>query len=137
RFNAAIPSLIDFALPFVDDSGRRLVALIAFAAAGLAGLKWLRGAPPERQALWFMGMLLLFSPTLHPWYLLWALPFAAMTNSRPWLLLTGTTLITYAVYGRAHATGQWMEIPWLRLPEYLPPLFLYLFPAWKRKTLRP
>ena len=79
-----------------------------------------------------MGLMLLFSPTLHPWYLLWALPFAALCLSRPWLLLTGTVLITYEVYGRAHVTGHWQENPWLRLPEYLPPLFLWLYLRWRK-----
>lgn len=127
RFNAAFPSLVDWALPFLSDGARRHLSMALFAIACLACLRLLRKAAPERQALWFMGLLLLFSPTLHPWYLLWALPFAALCLSRPWLLLTGTALITYEVYGRAHVTGHWQENPWMRLPEYLPPLCLWLY----------
>jgi hypothetical protein len=131
RFNAAIPSLLDGALPFLSGDARRNLSMALFAMACLACLRLLRKAAPERQALWFMGLLLLFSPTLHPWYLLWALPFAALCLSRPWLLLTGTVLITYEVYGRAHVTGHWHENPWLRLPEYLPPLAMWLYLRWK------
>jgi hypothetical protein len=137
RFNAAIPSLLDGALPFLSDGARRHLSMALFAIACLVCLRLLRKAPPERQALWFMGLLLLFSPTLHPWYLLWALPFASLCLSRPWLLLTGTALVTYEVYGRAHVTGHWQENPWLRLPEYLPPLCLWLYLQWKHRQNMP
>ncbi|MDB5105860.1 MAG: glycosyl transferase, family 2 [Fibrobacteres bacterium] len=131
RFNAAMPSLLDSILPFLSGDARRNLSMALFAAVCLACLRLFRHAAPERQALWFMGLLLLFSPTLHPWYILWALPFVALTFSRPWLLLTGTVLITYEVYGRALATGHWHENPWLRLPEFLPPLSLFLWLKWK------
>lgn len=133
RFNAAIPSLLDSALPFVSADARRNLSMALFGLACLACLRWFRRDPPERQAIWFMGMLLLFSPTMHPWYLLWLLPFMALCQSRPWILLTGTVLITYEVYGRAHVTGHWHENPWLRLPEYLPPLALWLYLRRRRK----
>jgi hypothetical protein len=136
RFNAAIPSLLDSALPFLSGDARRNLSMALFGLACLACLRLFRKAAPERQALWFMGLLLLFSPTLHPWYLLWALPFIALCLSRPWLLLTGTVLITYEVYGRAHVTGHWHENPWLRLPEYLPPLCLWLYLRWKNLRTR-
>ncbi len=127
RFNTALPSLLDSALPFLSGDVRRNLSMALFGLTCLVCLRVFRREAPERQALWFMGLLLLFSPTLHPWYLLWALPFAALCQSRPWLLLTGTVLITYEVYGRAHVTGHWHENPWLRLPEFLPPLFLWLY----------
>ncbi|MDQ2999804.1 MAG: hypothetical protein M3Y08_00880 [Fibrobacterota bacterium] len=133
RFNAAFPSLIDAALPFLAADVRRMANLALFGLTCLVCLRVLRKAAPERQALWFMGLLLLFSPTLHPWYLLWALPFMALTHSRPWLLLTGTVFITYEVYGRMYVTGHWRENPWLRLPEFLPPLFLFLYYRWKAR----
>jgi hypothetical protein len=133
RFNAAVPSLLDSALPFVSAEWRRNLSMALFGLACLACLRWFRRDPPERQAIWFMGLLLLFSPTMHPWYLLWLLPFMALCQSRPWILLTGTVLITYEVYGRAHVTGHWHENPWLRLPEYLPPLGLWLWLRWRRK----
>jgi hypothetical protein len=133
RFNAAFPSLLDSALPFVSADGRRNLSMALFGLACLACLRLFRRDTPERQATWFMGVLLLFSPTMHPWYLLWLLPFMALCQSRPWILLTGTVLITYEVYGRAHVTGRWHENPWLRLPEYLPPLALWLYLRWRRK----
>ena len=137
HFNAAVPSLIDAARPFLSEAARRNLATLLFGLAVLLCLWFLRKAAPERQGLWFTGLLLLFSPTLHPWYLLWTLPFAALCVSRPWLLLTGTALVSYEVYGRFHVTGLWQERAWLRLPEYLPPLALLLYLAWgKRRAAR-
>ena len=126
RYNGMVPFFLAKALPFLTAHGQRM-ALIAFIAAGTVYLFWrLRNEPMEHQALGFMGLLLLCSPTLHTWYLLWILPFAALTLSRPWLLFTGTILVTYLVYGRMQVTGVWREIPWLRLPEILPPIALWI-----------
>ncbi len=126
-FNSALPSLVDAFFPFLSHAARGGITLGLFATAMVVCPYCLRKALPERQALWYMGLLLLFAPTLHPWYLLWVLPFAALARSRPWLLLSGTILISYEVYGRMHVTGQWRENPWLRWPEFLPPLCLYLY----------
>jgi hypothetical protein len=137
HYNGAVPFLIDSALPFVSKQGRRYAGMALFAAAGLYLFRRLRGEPAATQALGFMGLLLLFSPTLHTWYLLWILPFAALTVSRPWLLLSGTVLITYLVYGRMQVTGIWKEIPWLRLPEFVPPLALWMVLKIKSRRSKP
>jgi hypothetical protein len=133
RFNGAFSALADFGLPFLSAPSRRLVMAGLFAAAIGAAFRILRKASPARQALGFMGLALLFSPTLHPWYLIWILPFAALTLSRPWLLLSATSLISYEVYARAAATGNWSENPWMRLGVYLPPLGLWLCQAWRER----
>ena len=95
----------------------------------------MHGEEAAPQGLAFMGLLLLFSPTVHPWYALWVLPFAAVSLSRPWLLLTGTAAAAYGAYAAAHVTGRFREIPWLRLPEYLPPAALWLL--WRIAHGRP
>src|SRR5690606_12973342 len=67
RWNGALTSGVDFGLLFVDGSRRRRASVVASAAGGRAGRRGPRGAPPPRQALWFMGMPLLCCPTLQPW----------------------------------------------------------------------
>jgi hypothetical protein len=127
QYNSALPFVLHLLLGnLLPRAGERWLAFALLGAAGVTAALRLRGTPPERHALVFLGLLLVFSPTLHPWYLLWILPFAALRRNRPWLLLTGTVAVTYAVYAQAAATGHWREIPWLRLPEYLPPLALWL-----------
>jgi hypothetical protein len=134
RYNAAFPYLIHLlGSPFLGAGGERALGLALFLVSVFAAAFRLRAAAAERQALVFMGLFLLFSPTLHPWYVLWILPFAALCQSRPWLLLTGTAALSYVVYIRAAFTGRLREIPWLRLPEFLPPLLLWLIPKLKSR----
>ncbi|HLP40203.1 MAG TPA: glycosyltransferase 87 family protein, partial [Fibrobacteria bacterium] len=99
-FSGSLSTLVRFAsrfrhddwVPFVlrllsgDSLGPRGEGLLSAAllmAAGLLLSRMLRGAAPERQALGFLGLFLAFSPTVHPWYVLWLLPFAATAGSRP------------------------------------------------------
>lgn len=124
RYNDAVPFLLRN-LPGLPESAAGPLGLALLVLGGLALMHRLRDAAPGRQGLAFTGLLLAFSPTVHPWYALWALPFAALERSRPWLLLTGTVAAAYLVYARAHASGDWREIPWLRAVEYLPPLLLW------------
>lgn len=50
---------------------------------------------PSRSCLELLGTMLLLSPVLHPWYLLWLLPFAAMQLAWPWLLLIHLSVLAY------------------------------------------
>ncbi len=47
-----------------------------------------------------VGALLLLSPTLHPWYLLWVLPFAAARREPAFLWLAGAAPLAYALLYR-------------------------------------
>jgi hypothetical protein len=45
------------------------------------------------------GGILLFSATLYPWYLLWALPWAALCRQPAWLLLSALMPLSYLAQG--------------------------------------
>jgi hypothetical protein len=127
HYNDLAPWILCLALGrFLPPAALTLIALMLLAGGGLWLMRRLRGAEAAPQGLAFMGLLLLFSPTVHPWYVLWVLPFAAVSLSRPWLLLTGTAAAAYGAYAAAQVTGKFREIPWLRLPQYLPPAALCL-----------
>lgn len=49
----------------------------------------------QRELLCATGLLLALSPTVHPWYVLWIVPFAAVDVSLPWLLFTGLVPLSY------------------------------------------
>jgi alpha-1,6-mannosyltransferase len=49
----------------------------------------------QRELLCATGLLLVLSPTVHPWYVLWIVPFAATDVSLPWLLFTGLVPFSY------------------------------------------
>ena len=62
----------------------------------------------ERAVFLFTGGILLLMPTLHPWYLLWILPWLALFPSPAWLPLSGLLPLAYTQAGWA---------PWA---QYLP-----------------
>lgn len=81
----------------------------------------------ERSLFWILGAGLLLSPTVHPWYVLWLLPFAALRRSRPWLLLTGLVFLAYWGQAEYQRTGAWPQPLWVRLAIWAP--FLALLAA--------
>lgn len=70
--------------------------------------------------------LFLVSPVVHPWYLLWVLPFAALGAERrvAWgpAIITWSLLAWIAYLPRPGylATGEWISDPLWRAVEYLP-----------------
>jgi hypothetical protein len=78
--------------------------------------------------------LMLLSPVVHPWYLLWGLPFALLALARvsprpsawpvfwarPFLLWTGLVFLAYVPRPHYLQTGQWVVEPGLLLLEYVP-----------------
>lgn len=74
----------------------------------------------DRALFWTIGAALLISPTLHPWYVLWILPLACLSESGPWVLLSGTAFLGYAGRDAFHATGVWPQPAWLSLLVHAP-----------------
>jgi len=123
------------ALPWAEGV---VFAAAKLAALGLFSLVWLalafrhRRAPPIVAFAGLLGpavaALLLLSPVVHPWYLLWLLPFLALAapDARwPWPLLGWNCLIFLAYLPRPAylRTGVWLTGPELPLLEYLPVWF--------------
>ena len=82
-----------------------------------------------RKIFIFLGWSLLLTPTLHPWYLLWILPFAAIYGNAGWILFSGLAILFYLP--AAHE-----GITMLRLAQYLP-LFALLGLQYHRRRRRP
>lgn len=74
----------------------------------------------ERALLWIIGAGLLLSPTVHPWYVLWVLPMAALAGYRPFLLLSGLMFLGYWGLAAYTVGGVWPEPAWTRLVMWLP-----------------
>ena len=108
--------------PFSAMNAPRWIALVP---AGLClAVACLRRWPIQRSVYWVFGLGLAFQPTLHPWYLLWMLPLAALRGSGGWILYTGTIFLAYQGRDAYLATGSWPEPWWLVLLIHLPPLAL-------------
>ncbi len=96
---------------------RAAVAVLVLAVAGYTA--WRRFSV-ERAMLWIMGAGLLLSPTVHPWYVLWVLPMAALRGHAPFLLIGGLAFLGYWGLASYEATGVWPQPVWNRAAMWLP-----------------
>jgi hypothetical protein len=79
-------------------------------------------------AWWFfMGVLLLISPMVHPWYLVWVLPICCLYSREGAKRFAQAFIIWGLVCWLAYLprpdyleTGIWTEQPWIKLIEYSP-----------------
>lgn len=107
----------------------------AAAAGVVAVVAWTtwRGFRPERALLWILGTGLLLTPTLHPWYVLWILPLAALRASAPWILLSGLAFLGYFGLDAWQASGVWPQPGWLRVLMWGPVLALLVWEGTRRR----
>jgi hypothetical protein len=107
--------------------------LIGALAAGAAlAWCWRRRHPPARAALWVGATVLLFSSTVHPWYVTWLVALVALEWNLAWLSFSGLVMISYVAKVQQIATGQWTEFEWARWLAYAP-LFALLIAGWLGK----
>jgi hypothetical protein len=138
--------------PWFDSLGERTESLFdprrigRMAIGALAGafVLWLviRRTEPVRAIFLVLGAFLILTPTLHPWYATWILPFVALVplrTTRAWLwLATASPLLYWPLVGW-QTRGEWVEPGW-SWPAVAVPFFLLLaldFAASRRHPLRP
>ncbi len=132
---SALVPLVDAVAPW--DRAYRLVwpEPLARLVVGLALAGWIawvvsrRIADPVREAIAILGALLLLAPTVHPWYVLWILPFAAAQRSWPWLVFAALVPLAY--------TARNGDVGWtVRAIEYGPVLALLALDAARARGRR-
>ncbi|MDY6861499.1 MAG: hypothetical protein SV062_00750 [Thermodesulfobacteriota bacterium] len=80
------------------------------------------------QASYFLtGTCILLSPTLHPWYLTWLIPFLCFFPSRAWLLFSALIGLSYYVLVDYTVKGIWHESPYIKILEFIPFYSLLLY----------
>jgi len=104
------------------SSAKVLVAVILAALA--LWLVW-RKTPPVRAFFFTLGAILLLTPTVHPWYLLWVAPFLAVFPHPAWLYFQASVALSYHASYLAAPGEPWRELLWIKLLEY-GPFFLLL-----------
>src|ERR1700731_1083509 len=68
----------------------------------------------KRGMLWALGVVLVLSPILHPWYCVWILPLAAWRSAYAWHVLS-VTLFAYYLFWDERLFGlPWHAEPWMR-----------------------
>ena len=115
--------------PYFYDAFFARAALGVLLAAVLVVIAW-RVRDPTAAVFASIASLLLVSPTLHPWYLLWTLPFAAQRREPAFLFLSFSSPLAY---------GLLYPIPmlsrsFLLLAQYVP--FTLLLAATLARALR-
>lgn len=120
-------------VPGPEDLPRWIVAAAVMAVAVEAAR---RGWTLGRALYWTIGAAILLSPTIHPWYLLWVLPFAALRGGTAWIAFTGTVFLAYAGRDAYLATGSWPESPWVVALIHVPVWALLAREAWGAQRLR-
>ncbi|MEE9230285.1 MAG: hypothetical protein V3U86_06235 [Acidobacteriota bacterium] len=105
--------------------------LVAAGLACAAVWLWRAGTEPPRAAFRLMGLVLVLAPTVHPWYLLWVLPFAAWYRAGAWFVFSATIFLSYAPAGWA-GLPEWALL-WL---EYVPFLAVWGLEGRRRFSAR-
>lgn len=85
---------------------------------------------PERAVFLSIAALLLASPTLHPWYLLWILPFAARRREPAFLWLSFAAVFSAALLHPVPGLSRGAVL----LAEYAPCAALLVFPRRRART---
>jgi hypothetical protein len=96
----------------------------------------IRRSDAEDTILLILGAGILFSPTIHPWYVIWLLPFAALRGNPSFLALSGLIFFGYWGLGEYQRSGVWPQPTWVLLTIWLPVWTLLGFQLF-RKGLSP
>ncbi|PYI90653.1 MAG: hypothetical protein DME97_17140 [Verrucomicrobia bacterium] len=94
-----------------------VILLIAVAVISLiAWWNW------KRAMLWVLGITLILSPVLHPWYCTWLLPLATWRRAFAWHVLSITLFAYYLFWNERIFLLPWHSEPWLRVIIIGPPV---------------
>jgi len=128
RSNGSVFDLLVWMTGSITVSKVLIGSTFALAAVLLAR----RNADPFRVAFSLAGLYVILSPTVHPWYAAWFLPFLCLYPRASWLTLSGTVVLSYHVLGGWATRGEWIEAPWVRIVEYTPFFLLLLLESARR-----
>lgn len=134
EFNGSLYGLLRVAVPPMGARGIVAGLLLVL----LAGL-WIGRLQLETAALVWLAGLLLASPIVHPWYVIWLVPFLAWRRE-PWALAwSGTVLLSYAVLPGWLEDGVWQLPRWVPWVEYAPVWLLVAVRVvgWRRHAASP
>jgi hypothetical protein len=139
EFNIGLRALLTDGIGFTGAPARLLVSglLAGLLCAVLAALGWNR-RPGLRQCMAAAGFavgayLLLLPSSIHPWYVVWLIPFLVVLPEPGWWYLTGAVAVSYGAY-----TADPARVPaWALAAEYVPTyvgVLLGLRRAWRRSA---
>ena len=108
-------------------------ALALCTLVGIAALSLLERRPTlrdwPRACLWAICLYLLFTTTVHPWYVSLPILLCGFTRYRFPVLWSGLIMLTYLQY----AGGSFRELPWIMVLEYG---VVFAYAAWEIRSAR-
>ncbi|MFZ9886700.1 MAG: hypothetical protein ACO3JL_04275 [Myxococcota bacterium] len=99
----------------------RVLCLALFLGCAVLLLRSCRD--PLRATTYVFAAFFLFSPTMHPWYLLWVMPTAVLSSSWSVLAFAATAPFCYEAAIGAHMGEAWTEAWWPRCVMFGSALF--------------
>src|SRR5712691_11282122 len=136
--NIGLRALLTYPFGFTGEIARGAAIALAFAAMAATVVVIGRSARHDVRGLWrasalAVGAYLLLVPTaMHPWYVMWIVPFLCVCPSPAWLWFSGAVTLSYIAYVVAPAPLPW----WAWLGEYGPLYALLLAGAVARLARR-
>ncbi len=117
QFNPAVFALLDGVLG--SDQARPAAAIVVAIGIGLLALQPIVHRRPAMsiaaRCVAALGLLLLMSPVINAWYVLWLLPCAALTRwTSPWIAAAALSL-TFLTHGQLDLPGHRFELHWLAM----------------------
>jgi hypothetical protein len=127
RFNDGLYHILNWIAPWPHAAKAVAAAVVLFIVVQSARNEW----TIEKAAFWVTGAILMLSPTVHPWYLLWMVPLVAIRPNRAWLYLSGSVFLAYYGLATYRAEGLWLEPWWIKLAIYGPFFILLAVDSWR------
>ncbi len=140
RFNAGIYELTESLLSKIGGEIEEKADVIAritlfsvillITAWQTIAMTWRTGNKAIFRASYIIiGTLILCSPVIDPWYLIWVVPFLCIFPNRAWILFTGTVFLSYTFY-YSYGFEPWVK--WAQFGTFFLLLFLEkIFPKWR------
>ncbi len=105
-------------------------ALAAGIGVGLLAWLWRRDVEPVVGGYWLLLAFIALMPTIHPWYLLWALPLAATALDVGWISLCSLAPVAYWILVVNSGTSDaWVEPLWPRFVQFVPAAVIWIVQA--------
>src|SRR5882724_9545613 len=131
--NIGLRALLTYPLGLTGEFARAVAMAVLFALMG-GIVVWIGRANPgdvagmTRAGALAVGTYLLLVPTsMHPWYVLWIVPFLCFSPWPAWLYFSGAVSVSYLSYVVEPAPIPW----WAWLAEYGPLLALLFLSGWR------
>jgi hypothetical protein len=120
----------------------KLFALLIFIVVSVDQVKKLKTTSTYRSINYIQrsfiltALFLLLTPTLHPWYLIWIIPFLVFIPNISWIIFTLLIQASYFVLKDFSMYSLWKESIWVLLIQYVPFCALLIWEYLDRRKIR-